>query len=118
LRAVFGAATSLSREIGEEQMRNDKGLTEASRQYAAAYAAHYETKDLREALELYRGILAAHPDTQEAGYSRSQIQNIVKKVVPENELFEAQVGMAMAHFGGDRQQERKISAAPLMESRS
>jgi hypothetical protein len=118
LRAVFGAATSLSREIGEEQMRNDKGLTEASRQYAAAHAAHYETKDLREGLELYRGILAAHPDTQEAGYSRSQIQNIIKEVVPERELLEAQVGMAMAHFGGDRQQERRIPVTPTAEARA
>jgi hypothetical protein len=38
-------------------MRNDTGRTEASRQYAAAHAAHYEKKDLREALALYKGIL-------------------------------------------------------------
>ena len=79
-------------------MRNDTGLTEASQQYAAAHAAHYGTKDLREALELYKGIVAAHPDTQEAGYSRSQIQNIVKAVVPSQELFDAQVDLALAHF--------------------
>lgn len=79
-------------------MKNDTALTEASRQYAAAHAAHYETKDLREALELYRSILAAHPDSQEAGYSRSQIQNIIQEVVPERELLEAEVGMARAHF--------------------
>ncbi len=99
-------------------MRNDTGLTEARRQYAAAHAAHYKTKDLREALEFYKGIVAAHPDTQEAGYSRSQIHNIIKEVVPEQELFEAQVGMAMAHFGGDRQQERRIPAPPMMEARA
>ena len=117
-RSVSGAATSLSREIGEEEMRNDTGLTEASQRYAAAYAAHYETKDLREAIELYRGIVAAHPDTQEAGYSRSQIQNIIKEVVPEQGLFEAEVGMAMAHFGGDRQQERRIPVTPMGEARA
>ena len=66
-RSVSGAATSLLREIGEEEMKNDTGLTEASRQYAAAHAAHYETKDLREALELYRGILAAHPHPDPGG---------------------------------------------------
>ena len=99
-------------------MRNDTGLTEASRQYAAAHAAHYETKDLREALELYKGILATHPDSQEAQYSRSQIQNIIKEAVPERELFEAQVGMAMAHFGGDRQQERRIPVTPTAEARA
>ena len=99
-------------------MHNETGLTEASRQYAAAHAAHYETKDLREALELYRGIVAAHPDAQEARYSRSQIQNIIKEVVPEQELFEAQVGMAMAHFGGDRQQERRTPVTPTAEARA
>ena len=78
--------------------RNDAGLGEAGQQYAAAHAAHYTTKDLREALELYAGILAAHPNTQEAGYSRSQIQNIVNAVVPRQELFDAQVVLAMAHF--------------------
>ena len=75
-------------------------------------------RNLREALALYKGILAAHPDTQEAGYSRSQIQNIIKEVVPERELFEAQVGMAMAHFGGDRQQETRIPVTPVMEARA
>jgi hypothetical protein len=99
-------------------MRNDTGPTEASQQYAAAYTAHYETKNLREALELYKGILATHPDTQEAGYSRSQILNIVKEVAPERELFEAQMGVAMAHFGGDRQQEMRIPATPVMEART
>lgn len=99
-------------------MKIDTGRTEASQQYAAAHTAHYETKDLRQALELYQGILAAHPDTQEAGYSRSQIQNIIKEVVPGRELFEAQVGMAMAHFAGDREQERRIPVTPVVEART
>ena len=100
-------------------MRSDTRPTEASQQYAAAYAAHYETKDLREALELYKGILATLPDTQEAGYARSQILNIVKEVAPERELFEAQVGVAMANFG-DRPQERWmwILGTPVMEART
>ena len=79
-------------------MRNDTGPTEAGQQYAAAHAAHYTTKNLREALDLYKGIIAAHPDTREAGYSRSQIQNIVNAVVPEQELFDAQVDLALAHL--------------------
>ena len=98
-------------------MRNDSDLTQAGEQYAAAYAAHYETKDLRVALELYMEILAAHPDSQEAGYSRSQIQNIIQEVVPGRELFEAQVGIAMARFRWDRQQERWIPVPPMMEAR-
>ena len=97
-------------------MRNDTGMTEASQQYAAAYAAHYGTKNLREALEFYQGIVAAHPDAQEAGYSRSQIQNIIKEVVPERELLEAQVGMAVAHFGWDRPPEIRVPVTPVTEA--
>lgn len=78
-------------------MRDDTGTTEADQQYAAAHAAHYKTKDLREALGLYRAVMATHPNTQEAGYSRSQVQNIVKAVVPEQELLDAEVALALAH---------------------
>lgn len=79
-------------------MRNATGLTQAGLQYAAAHEAHYGTKDLRGALELYKGIVVEHPDSQEAGYSLSQIQNIVNVVVPKEELFDAQVGLASAHL--------------------
>jgi hypothetical protein len=95
-------------------MKNDTGLTAAGRQYAAAYAAHYTTKDLREALELYKGVMAAHPKTQEAGYSRSQIRNIVNAVVPDQELLNAQLDLAMAHFEhGDRSDPSPASVTPL-----
>ena len=80
-------------------MKKDTGLTEAREQYAAAYAVHYASRDLRDALELYQKVMAAHPNTEEASYSRMQIQNIARAVVPEQEFFDAQVGMAMAHFG-------------------
>jgi hypothetical protein len=40
----------------------------------------------------------AHPETQEAEYSRSQIQNIVSTVVPNQELFDAQVELALGHL--------------------
>lgn len=75
----------------------DTELTEAGQQYAVAHAAHYQTKNLREAIGLYKRVITAHRGTQEAGYSRSQIQNIVKTVVPEEKLFEAQVNLALAH---------------------
>ena len=81
----------------EEQIK-DTVLTEAGQQYAEAYAAHYTTKDLREALKLYRGVMAAHPKTPEAEYSRSQIQNIVNSVVSKQELFDAQVDSVLARF--------------------
>jgi hypothetical protein len=79
-------------------MRNDTALTEAGQQYAAAHAAHYTTKDLHEALELYKSVIAAHPNAPEAGYSRTQIQNIVKGVVPEERLLDAQLELALAHI--------------------
>jgi hypothetical protein len=84
-------------------------LTEAGQQYAAAYAAHYTTKDLHDALRLYRGIMAAHPNTPEAGYSQSQILNIVKSVVPNQEPLDAQAELALAHL----EQEKPPDLEPL-----
>jgi len=81
-------------------MRNEtEQLTEAGKQCAEAYAAHYTTKDLHEALELYKGIMAEHPNTKEAEYSRTQIQNIVQSVVPKQRLLDAQVELALTCLG-------------------
>jgi len=79
-------------------MGNEAVITKASKQYAAAHAAHYKTKNLPEALDLYRDITAGHPNTPEADYSQSQIQNIVKSVVPKQELLTAQIDLALAHL--------------------
>ncbi len=79
-------------------MKNETKHSEAGMRYAAAYAAHYTEKDLHGALDLYKGVMSDHPDTREARYSRSQIHNIVKSVVPKKELFDAQVNLALAHF--------------------
>ncbi len=73
--------------------------TEVCKQYAAAYAAHYKTKDLSEALNLYRALIVAHPDTPEAGYSHSQIHNIAKSVVPQQKLLTAQINLAISYLG-------------------
>ena len=70
----------------------------ASGQYAAAHEAHYSEKNLPSALGLYLGVLNVHPDAPEAGYSRSQIYNIVAAVVPRQELFDAHVRLALAHL--------------------
>lgn len=79
-------------------MKIDADRAKAGRQYADAYAAHYGAKNLQEALGLYRGVMAAHPDTQEAGYSQAQIRNIVKSVLPEQDLLVAQMELAFAHL--------------------
>jgi hypothetical protein len=79
-------------------MKNQTETTKAGQQYAAAYAMHYKNKNLNEALDLYEGLMAAHPDTNEAEYSRTQIQNIAKSLVPKQELLDAEIAMARAHL--------------------
>ena len=79
-------------------MRNDTELTEAGREYAAAYAPHYTGRDLPLALRLYKRLMASHTSTQEAGYSRTQVQNIVNTVVPEQELLDAQMELALSQL--------------------
>ncbi len=66
--------------------------------YATAYAAHYTAKDLRKAFDLYREIVAAHPDTPEAGYSRAQIRNIAHSVASEQEILNAHVDLARTYL--------------------
>jgi hypothetical protein len=92
-------------------MREETGPTEAAQKYAAARAAHHKTKDLREALVLYRDIMAAHPNTPEAEYSRSHIQHIVHAVVPKHELFDAQLDLALAHV--EHQEPLKAEPDPI-----
>ena len=68
-------------------MSDDRSVTEAAREYAAAYAAHYSERDLAMALQLYKQLIAAHAGAREGGYSRTQVQNIVNAVVPKQELL-------------------------------
>jgi hypothetical protein len=82
-------------------MRNETELTEAGREYAAAYAAHYTGHDLPLALQLYVKLLASHPNAQEADYSRMQVQNIVNAIVPKQQLLDAQMKLVLAHFEHD-----------------
>ena len=79
-------------------MKNVTASTEAGREYAAAYAAHYKGHDLLMALQLYRKVMASHPGAKEADYSRMQVTNIVNTVVPKQELLDAQMELALAHL--------------------
>jgi hypothetical protein len=79
-------------------MRNETEPTEVSRQYAAAYAAHYTGRDLPVALQLYTTLMASHPSAQEAQYARMQVQNIVNAVVPKQELLDAHIALVRARF--------------------
>jgi hypothetical protein len=59
-------------------------------------------------------LLAAHPNAQEADYSRMQVQNIVNAVVPKQQLLEAQMALALAHFEHDGPLDaERISVTPL-----
>ena len=95
-------------------MRNVTASTEAGREYATAYAAHYTGRDLPVALQLYMKVIASHPDTQEATYSRAQVHNIVNSVVPRQELLDAEIRLARSHFEhGDQPDTRRNPVRPL-----
>ena len=82
-------------------MKNINGVTVADQDYTKAHDMHYKTKDLPKAFKLYRGIIADFPNTKEAGYSLSQVHNIVNAVVPKQEVMDALVALTLAHFEQD-----------------
>ena len=75
-------------------MIDDGVRTEAAR----AYAAHYSELELPLSLQLYTDLIASHASAQEAGYSRTQIQNIVNRLVPAQDLPDAQMKLALANL--------------------
>jgi hypothetical protein len=82
-------------------MKNRNNVTVANQDYTKAHDMHYKTKDLPKAFKLYRGIIADYPETKEAGYSLSQVQNIVNAVVPKQEVMDALVALTLALFEKD-----------------
>ena len=68
--------------------------TASAREYAEAYATHYTERDLTAALNEYNEVIVRHPESLEAEYSRAQLRNIVRSVVPADELLAAVVGLA------------------------
>lgn len=94
------AGPVLFRNLG---MGDNMELSPASQQYAAAYVAHYTDHDLSSAFRLYRELLASYPDEKEADYSRMQIHNIICSVVPEQELFDAQIELALFYMELNRE---------------
>ena len=79
-------------------MGRDSGDKQASAKYEKAYAAHYKTKNLEDAITLYQEIIKSHAATPEAGYARAQLLNIVGNVVPPEELLAAQVKLALGRL--------------------
>jgi|GEM_PF-1443550 hypothetical protein len=70
----------------------------AGQQYATAYAAHYTTRSLNEALDLYEEVMITHPEAPEAGYAATQIRNIVEGAVPAQHLLETQTTLARTYI--------------------
>ena len=79
-------------------MRESRLSKEAGQQYATAYDMHFTTKDVHKAFTLQEDIIAAYPDTKEAGYLRTQVQNIVNAVVPKKKFMDSLVELARIHF--------------------
>ena len=89
--------------------------TKIGQDYSVAYAAHYQTRNLQRAFQLYSSIIVSHPDTPEADHCRMQIQNIINSVVPKQELLDAQVTLLLVHFENGRSSV-KACGNPPMES--
>jgi hypothetical protein len=98
-------------KIGELDMRESRLSEEAGQQYATAYDTHYTTKDIHKAFTLYEDIIATHPDPREAGYSRSQIQNIVNALVPKKKIIDSLLDLARIHFDQDLSLDAKPTSA-------
>ena len=79
-------------------MENKTILTEAGQQYATAYDAHYTSKNMQKAFNLYGRVISEYPNAPEASYSRSQIQNIVNAAVPKQKTADTLAKLALAHF--------------------
>lgn len=73
-------------------------LSRSVQAYVAAYKEHYANNHLKEAFNLYRDVIATYPESQEATYSKKQIENIVAAIVSAQEIFDAQINMALARF--------------------
>jgi hypothetical protein len=79
-------------------MSDNDNQKKTAQYYKTAHDAHYKTKDLRKALDLYTSVVDAYPDTREAEYSRTQIQNIAKNLVPKRELLDAERALIYSHL--------------------
>ena len=75
--------------------------TVSEQQYGQAHAAQYAQHDLLGALRIYGEVIAGHPDTPEAGYSRTQILGIVNQVVPAEEFLAAQTALILRQLRPD-----------------
>ncbi len=76
-------------------------VTAAAEHYAKAHAAHYADGHLVAAVRAYEQIIASHPGAPEAEYSREQVRNIVRAVVPAADVLAAHMDLVLRHAKPD-----------------
>lgn len=79
--------------------------------YEKAYQKHYLEEDPKSALPLYHSILVRFPSSVQASYSRSQIQNIVSRIVSQKEIDNTLYRLAMSLFDQNLENENKEQMA-------
>jgi hypothetical protein len=83
--------------------------TEAGNLYATAYAAHYGSRETLRALELYMALIAGHPLAPEAGFARTQVENIIHDVVPADDLLAVEIALVVGRLEPPSPRHRWIS---------
>ena len=80
--------------------------------FQAAYKAHHKQRDPSAARVGYERILAEHPDSPEAGYARTQLDNLVRDDVALQKKRDAQSSANSSHPGSDK---ILLTTAPSVE---
>lgn len=62
--------------------------------YQAAYTLQYVDDNLLDALAAHHAVIERYPESPQAAYSRTQIGNIARRVIPASKLVDAQLAMA------------------------
>lgn len=79
-------------------MNENEERAAATQCYANAHATHYMKHDYAAALRSYDQLMALHPSAPEAEYARTQIRNILKSVVPADEVLAAELELVLRYL--------------------
>lgn len=71
---------------------------EAGKKYAAAYETHYTQQNFHSAFCQYVDLIDLYPDSLEAKYARTQLDNIVKALIPDDERLSSLVQLLERKF--------------------
>lgn len=82
--------------------------------FQAAYKAHHKQRDPSAARAGYERIVAEHPNSPEAGYARTQLDNLDRDEVAWQKKRDAQSGANASYPGSDK---ILLTTAPSVEGR-